>query len=154
MCVVTPSIKGLLIRILKMFLFPFLIEPFQKYHLKTNICHLSYRWVKLDHFEIDPPGIRCFDWMGKYFTEESKLGIINAMVQNNWSFTSDLTEAVEDRKVLVTLLSFIQFCQWMNIPIKFLRVKLVLELKWIKRQLYVIICTYIMLNFWKSEKKK
>ena len=26
-----------------MFLFPFLIEPFQKYHLKTNICHLSYR---------------------------------------------------------------------------------------------------------------
>ena len=27
-----------------MFLFPFLIEPFQKYHLKTNICHLSYRW--------------------------------------------------------------------------------------------------------------
>ena len=40
---VTPSIKGLLIRILKMFLFPFLIEPFQKYHLKTNICHLSYR---------------------------------------------------------------------------------------------------------------
>ena len=43
MCVVTPSIKGFLIRILKMFLFPFLIEPFQKYHLKTNICHLSYR---------------------------------------------------------------------------------------------------------------
>ena len=26
-----------------MVLFPFLIEPFQKYHLKTNICHLSYR---------------------------------------------------------------------------------------------------------------
>ena len=26
-----------------MFLFPFLIELFQKYHLKTNICHLSYR---------------------------------------------------------------------------------------------------------------
>ena len=43
MYVVTPSIKGFLIRILKMFLFPFLIEPFQKYHLKTNICHLSYR---------------------------------------------------------------------------------------------------------------
>ena len=42
---VTPSIKGFLIRILKMFLFPFLIEPFQKYHLKTNICHLSYRCV-------------------------------------------------------------------------------------------------------------
>ena len=28
-----------------MVLFPFLIEPFQKYHLKTNICHLSYRWL-------------------------------------------------------------------------------------------------------------
>ena len=27
-----------------MVLFPVLIEPFQKYHLKTNICHLSYRW--------------------------------------------------------------------------------------------------------------
>ena len=26
-----------------MFLFPFLIEPFQKHHLKTNICHLSIR---------------------------------------------------------------------------------------------------------------
>ena len=49
--------------------------------------------------------------MGKYATEGSELGIINAMVHNNTSFRSDLAEAVEDRKVLVTLLSFIQYCQ-------------------------------------------
>ena len=40
---VTPLIFALIARILYMALFPFLIEPFQKYHLKTNICHLSYR---------------------------------------------------------------------------------------------------------------
>ena len=30
-----------------MVLFPFLIEPFQKYHLKTNICHLSYQCLAM-----------------------------------------------------------------------------------------------------------
>ena len=38
--------------------------------------------VKLDHFKIDPRFGR-FDWMGKYVTEGSELGIINAMVHNN-----------------------------------------------------------------------
>ena len=114
---------------------------------RSNRGHLYHWWlisvteedvrVKLDHFK----------WMGKYATEGSELGIINAMVHNNWSFRSDLAEAVEQRKVLVTLLRFIQYCQWRNIPIKFLRVKLVIEWRWIKRQLYVIICTYVMLNF-------
>ena len=36
-----------------MFLFPFLIEPFQKYHLKTNICHLSYRCLMVQHTEAE-----------------------------------------------------------------------------------------------------
>ena len=49
--------------------------------------------------------------MGKYATEGSELGIINVMVQNNLSFRSDLAKAVEQRKVLMTLLSFIQVCQ-------------------------------------------
>ena len=59
---VTPSIKGLLIRILKMFLFPFLIEPFQKYHLKTNICHLSYRWRPKQLPEIIRYALRSLWW--------------------------------------------------------------------------------------------
>ena len=127
---------------------------------RSNRGHLYHWWlisvteedvrVKLDHFKIDP-GFGCFDWMSKYATEGSKLGIINAMVHNNWSFTSDLAEAVEDRKVLVTLLSFIQYCQWRNIPIKFLKAKLVIKWRWIKRQFYVIICIYVMLNFVKSK---
>ena len=66
--------------------------------------------VKLDHFKIDP-GFGCFDWMGRYAIEGSELGIINVMVQNNLSFRSDLAKAVEQRKVLMTLLSFIQYCQ-------------------------------------------
>ena len=66
--------------------------------------------VKLDHFKVDP-GFGCFDWMSNYATEGSELGIIKAMVHNNRSFRSDLAEAVEHRKVLVTLLSFIQYCQ-------------------------------------------
>ena len=66
--------------------------------------------VKLDHFKIDP-GFGCFDWMGKYATKGSELGIINATVHKNQSFRSDLAEAVEQRKVLVTLLSFILYCQ-------------------------------------------
>ena len=129
---------------------------------RSNRGHLYHWWlisvteedvrVRLDHFKINP-GFGRFDWMWKYANKGSELGIINAMVHNNWSFRSDLAEAVEQRKVLVTLLSFIQYCQWRNIPIKFLRVKVVLELRWIKRQLYVIKCTYIMLNFENPKRK-
>ena len=119
---------------------------------RSNRGHLYHWWlisvteedvrVKLDHFKI------CYWGIG--------IGIINAMVHNNWSFRSDLAEAVEQRKVLVTLLSFIQVCQWRNIPIKFLKVKIVTKWRWIIRQMYVIICTILhmpLLNF-ENQKRK
>ena len=63
------------------------------------------RRVKLDQFKIDT-GFGCFDWMGKYVTEGSELGIINAMVHKNQSFRSDLADRVSHLQFFLISLLF------------------------------------------------
>ena len=67
-----------------MFLFPFLIEPFQKYHLKTNICHLSYRWG----------GIR------KMFYSEKPKDLLWSIGSSYWFFNLGVHVGVMEKQIM------------------------------------------------------
>ena len=67
-----------------MVLVPFLIEPFQKYHLKTNICHLSYRWG----------GIR------KMFYSEKPKDLLWSIGSSYWFFNLGVHVGVMEKQIM------------------------------------------------------